>query len=229
MPSDTAKPTVTAPAPTAPVKGAKREKPGRFKRVRREVHDLESLLDAISQESGKSHLTLKELLDVIGHRAYGPLLLLIGLIAISPLTILPGSTSVVAALTLLIAGQMAVGLKRPWLPGAALRLSFPSSNLRPFLDKMRPWAHRIDYVLRPRMSFLASPPFVYLIALCVVAAALITFPLSLIPLAPIVPGLAIVLFALGVTAKDGLLLTLGMAALGGAVYLAWPFLERMLG
>lgn len=222
MTTDAAKPATDAAA-----HGAKREKPSRFKRARREVHDLESLLDAIGEESSKSHLTLKELLDVTGHRTYGPLLLLIGLIAVSPLTVVPGSTSVVAALTLVIAGQMAIGLKRPWLPGAALRLSFPSSNLRPFLDKLRPWAHRIDHVLRPRLSFLASPPFVYLIALCVVAAALITFPLSLIPFAPIIPGMAIVLFGLGITAKDGLLLTLGAGALAGAFYLAWPFLARM--
>ncbi|MBI1186965.1 MAG: exopolysaccharide biosynthesis protein [Alphaproteobacteria bacterium] len=232
MTSDAAKTDATTPAAqaqSAPVKGRKREKPLRTKRARREVRNLESLIDAINEEAGKSHLTLRELLEVTGHRTYGPLLLLIGLIAISPLTIVPGSTSIVAALTLLIAGQMAIGMKRPWLPGAALRLSFPSDNLRPFLEKVRPWARRIDVVLRPRLSFLASPPFVYLIALFVLAAAIITFPLSLIPFAPIVPGMAIVLFGLGITAKDGLLLTLGAAALAGAFYLAWPFLARMLG
>jgi len=210
---------VTDPAVSLPVKPKRARK-----RAAKEVNNLESLLDAINEKSGAAHLTLRDILSVAGHRTYGPLLLLIGLIAISPLTIVPGSTSVVAAITLLIAGQMAIGLKRPWLPGAALRMRFPSEHLSGFVEKARPWARRIDRVLRPRLTFLAGPPFIYLIALLVVAAALITFPLSLIPFAPIVPGLAIVLFGLGITAKDGFLLLVAATALFAAGYLAWPFI-----
>jgi hypothetical protein len=60
------------------------------------------------------------------------------------------------------------------------------------------------------------------VALFCIAAALITFPLGLIPLAPIVPGLAVVFFGLGMTAHDGLWLSLGMLVLGAAFWLAAP-------
>jgi hypothetical protein len=54
-------------------------------------------------------------------------------------------------------------------------------------------------------------------------AALVTFPLGLIPLAPLLPGIAVVFFGLGMAARDGLWLLLGILAVGGAFWLARPF------
>ena len=63
-------------------------------------------------------------------------------------------------------------------------------------------------------------------AFACVALALITFPLGLIPLAPLVPGISIIFFGLGVTAKDGLVLLLGAVAFGLAGWLAvWMILK----
>ena len=163
-----------------------------------------------------------EIFESVGRRSYGPLLLVIGLFAISPATVLPGMTWFAAALTLLVAGQMALGMKRIWLPQKALGATLPRDKVHEGLEKARPWARRIDSVLKPRLTFLAKPPLVNLVALFCIAAALITFPLGLIPLAPIVPGLAVVFFGLGMTAHDGLWLSLGMLVLGAAFWLAAP-------
>ena len=162
------------------------------------------------------------MLDSVGRRAYGPLLLVIGLFAISPATVLPGMTWFAAAITLLIAGQMALGMKRPWLPRKALGAKLPRVAVREGIDRVRPVARRIDSVLRPRLTWLAKPPLVNLVALFCIAAALITFPLGLIPLAPLAPGLAVVFFGLGMTAHDGLWLSVGMLVLGAAFWLAAP-------
>lgn len=188
-------------------------------RAPRAVENLTSLLDALIERVDGEHITVRDMLSVAGRRTYGPLLLLIGLFAISPATIVPLMTSITAMITLLISGQMAIGLKRPWMPKAFLDAKISGSAMRGFAEKSRPWAQRIDKFIKPRLRFLANPPFVNLIALFVVAASLITIPLSLIPFAPLVPGLAIVFFGLGITAKDGLLLTLGVLALGAAGWL----------
>ena len=71
---------------------------------------------------------------------------------------------------------------------------------------------------------MSVPLFVNLVALCVCAAALITFPLSLIPFAPMAPGIAIVLFGLGMTARDGLWLSAGILLTVGAFWFAVPFI-----
>lgn len=180
---------------------------------------LDELSYNIRRDSDLDGIRLGVLLSAVGRRSYGPLLLLTGLIAISPLTVLPFTTSIVAAVTLLIALQMAIGLKRPWLPKQVRDIRLPRKAFFAFLDRTRPMVERLEGgVLRQRWSFMTVPLFVNLVALCVCTAALITFPLSLIPFAPLAPGIAIVLFGLGMTARDGVWLAVGIALTAVAVW-----------
>ena len=205
--------------------------PARTVPARKPVENLQSLLDRLCGEvdSGlnplaKDQVTFREVLATVGRRAYGPLLLVVGLFSISPATVVPGMTWLSASLVLVIASQMAVGASRPWLPKGALDATISRDLLLKAVKGFRPWARRIDLMLRPRLTFLTAPPLVNLIALMCVMSALVTFPLGLIPVAPLAPGLAIVLFGLGMTARDGLLLMLGAVLVGGAFWLAWGVL-----
>lgn len=186
---------------------------------------LDEIANNVNRESALHGVRLGVLLNAVGRRSYGPLLLMVGLFAISPATILPFMTTLVAFATLLIALQMAAGAGRPWLPKRLLEIQVPRRVLFQFLDRARPIVDRLNGVwLRPRLEFMTAPPFVFLVALCVVAAALITFPLSLVPVAPLVPGLAVVFFGLGMTARDGLWLSLGMLLVAGAVLITGPII-----
>lgn len=193
-----------------------------------EPSNLEDVLDEIAakcdNDSTPDTLTLDEILESVGRRSYGPLLLVIGLFAISPATILPGMTWFAAALTLLVAGQMAQGRPRIWLPKKALQAQLPRDAVRSGVEKGRGAAKVIDKLLKPRLTVLSKPPFVNLVALMVIAAALITFPLGLIPLAPLAPGLAVVFFGLGMVARDGLWLALGTAVIAGTIWLTKPLI-----
>lgn len=189
--------------------------------------DLEGMLDKICglvdcglNPTATDKVSFREVMAAIGRRAYGPLLLLVGLFSISPATIVPGMTWFAAALTLLISGQMALGFRRPWLPKSALDMTIQKDLLVKGVAGFRPWARRIDALLRPRFEFFTAPPLVNVIALMCVGAALLTFPLGFIPFAPLAPGAAIVLFGLGMTARDGLLLMFGVAIFAVAVAVA---------
>lgn len=199
-------------------------------RVAARPNGLSDVLDELSynvnRDSELQGVRLGVLLSAVGRRSYGPVLLIIGLFAISPATIVPGMTSFTALVTLLIAAQMALGFKRPWLPKSMLDIRVPRRELFTFLDRARPRIERLEGVwLRPRLTFLTAPLVVNLVALCVMAAALITLPLSLIPFAPVAPGLAIVLFGLGMTARDGLWLCVGVLLTGAALLSALPLLS----
>jgi hypothetical protein len=192
----------------------------------RDVHDLTSLLDVLQEKidsdhragSGGGSITLKGVLEQFGRRSYGPLLLIIGLISISPAALLPGSTTIFATLTLLIALQLLFHRDHPWMPGFALRMKLAEDKLEKFIRFCRPATNLIDKVIRPRFIFLSEQPWVTGIALLVILAALITYPLSFVPIAPLLPGLAISLFGLGMTARDGLLLAVGAGIMGFAGY-----------
>ncbi|MBY0564898.1 MAG: exopolysaccharide biosynthesis protein [Hyphomonadaceae bacterium] len=194
-----------------------------------EPDTLDEVLDEVEQRVGDERtappeMTLGELLGAVGRQSYGPLLLIIGLFAISPATIVPGMTWFAAGLTLLVAGQMALGLKHMWLPRWLLRVRAPRALVGQGVRDARGWSGRIDGLLRPRLEFLSKPPFVNIVALLCIGAALITFPLGLIPFAPLAPGLAVVFFGLGMVGRDGLWLLLGTAAVAGAFWLAAPLL-----
>jgi len=190
--------------------------------------DVFSELDArVNRDSPHAGVRLSVLLSAVGRRSYGPLLLVIGLFAISPATILPGMTSVAAAITLIVAAQMAFGMKRPWLPRRVLEMRVPRSAFVAFVDRARPHVERVEGdLIRPRLEMLTRGPFAALVAVCVVLAALVTFPLSIIPFGPLLPGVAVVLFGVGMTARDGLLTTLGIGLTMLALALAVPFMAH---
>lgn len=191
------------------------------------VDNLSKLLDRICSiadcgapaEDDDTPVTIGAILDTVGRRAYGPLLLVVGVFSISPATVVPGMTWASALIVLVIAGQMALGLKTPWLPHKVLEMTTSRGLLIKGVNAARPWAARIDRFLKPRWTFLTTPPFVNLVALACVAAALITFPLGLIPFAPLAPGIAITLIGLGVAARDGVMISLAGGALGLAIWL----------
>lgn len=194
--------------------------------------DLTGVIDrlraGIENDPTPDSLTFGEVLDAIGRRAYGPLLLLLGLLILSPATIVPGVSWAFAALVILIAGQLAFGKATPWLPRRLLRIALPRTPLLGFLNRVRPRAEKLDRSgwLQTRLPGLSEPPLVSAVALAIIAAASVIFPLGLIPFATIAPALAIVFFGVGMTARDGLWLFAGMAFFVAAICLSLPLIQK---
>lgn len=118
---------------------------------------------------------------MVGDRSFGPLLAVIGLVAASPLGLIPTLPSILALGTGLVAAQLLVGMPRIWLPRFLLARSVDRERLAAAVDRVRPMTRRIDRVLRPRLTIFASGVFVRVIAaLCLLLAVLIP-PLELLP------------------------------------------------
>lgn len=187
---------------------------------------LNGLFDLLIEKTEGEDVTVRDLLGVVGQRSYGPIILILGFIAVSPLTIIPGATWVVALLTLLIAGQIVLGLSRPWVPKNLLDFSFKREHLIAGTKASRGWASVFDKVLKPRLSFLTRKPFLQLIALMCIGAALITFPLGFVPFGPLLPGITILVFGLGLMARDGAVILLASASLFGSILVLIRLIER---
>jgi hypothetical protein len=183
------------------------------------VRNLRTLLQSLCSETDGETVSVGDLLNAVGRRSYGPVLLLLGFIAISPLTIIPGASVLVALITLIFALQMAVGRPYPWIPKKALDFSFPRKHMVQGVAVADKYVVQVDRFLKPRLTFLTNAPFVQIVALACVGAALVTLPLSFVPLGPLIPSLTVLLFGLAVTARDGFVLLLAGASLVGACYL----------
>lgn len=189
---------------------------------------MSSLLTSLCERTSGETVSIADLLNAVGRRSYGPVLLLLGFVAISPLTLVPGANWLVALVTLIFAIQIVVGLKYPWLPKRALNVSFPRKHLITGVESIRKYAEMVDRVLKPRLTFLTRVPFINMVAVVCVAAALITFPLGLVPFGPILPSLTILFFGLALTARDGVVLLIAGLNLVAAAWLFMRILPRVM-
>lgn len=178
--------------------------------------NLEQVLERIKKsenENGDSqNISLRSILDELGHRSFAPLLLLPGLVTLLPVGGIPGVPTVMGILVFLVSIQLLLGRKSFWLPGWLIDRSVSSSKL----EKSRRWmlgpARFIDHFLHPRLNIIVNSGGIYIIALLSVVVALMMPPMELVPFSAIGAGLALTLFGLALLARDGLIALLGIVA-----------------
>ena len=144
--------------------------------------NLEQMLDQIAGLAGdQQRIYMRQVVESVGSRSFGPLLLVIGVTLFSPLSGIPGMAVFAGLFVMLIALQMLIGRKNFWLPAFILNRSVPQQKLLKAIDWVKPGARRIDRLIKPRLSFMMHPSSSYLLAgLCVTVAAGLPF-LELVP------------------------------------------------
>lgn len=189
--------------------------------------DLEDLLDFLLESTeGKQAVTIGDLIEALDSRSFGPLLLVPALISISPIGMIPGASVVTGTLIILIAVQMLFSSGTLWIPSRLRDFSFSREKLEKGANQARRWLKPVDRLLRPRWTWFADAPFIYPLAMLCILLALSFYPLALVPFGVLLPGAAVTLFALGLTARDGILIATGLtgtAAAGWLVWNYWPF------
>lgn len=171
-----------------------------------EPANLEQLLDRIdSAARGRDRVSLKRILEAIGSRSFGPLLLLAGMILVSPLSGIPGTATTMAVVVLLSAVQLVAGRNHFWLPAWLLRRSVARKRLDKALIVLRPHVRTIDGWLRPRFSFLVRRTGTHLTALLCIVIALGLPAMELVPFSASSAGAALTVFGLSLVFRDGLL------------------------
>lgn len=192
-------------------------------------HDPETttdILDCLDETAeARDRVTIGNMMDAFGARSYGPFLLVPALIELSPLGAIPGVPTVLAAIILLFAVQIAVGRDHFWVPDLVERRSVPGGRLKDATGKLRPVARRLDRWFHGRLEWLTSRPFVQAAAVVCILLCLTVPPLELFPFASSGPMGAIALLGLALLVRDGALMVaaLAVALAGGSIGL-WFFL-----
>lgn len=194
----------------------------------REPQNLEQLLDRIAEAAqGEEQVSLDMILDEVGRRSFGPLLLVAGLVTVAPLVgDIPGVPTLMALLVLLTATQVLFRHDHIWLPKWMLRRSIEREKLEKALGWLRRPACFVDRLLRPRLTPLANHAGAYAIAVICTLIALATPLTEVIPFSANAVGAVLVIFGLSLIARDGLLALVAFvltgATAGLVVYHFWP-------
>ncbi|WP_299321908.1 exopolysaccharide biosynthesis protein [Parasphingopyxis sp.] len=189
-------------------------------------HPLGDVLDEALASSNGDTIRLRDLLDEFGTRSFGPVLIVLALVIISPIGSIPGLPAVLGAAIVLMAVQIVIGRDHPWLPKRLLDTGFDRAKAARFREKARGVLDRIDRQIGPRLEWAAGRIGMIGAAGCLVFLAATMIPLELIPFAVALPGATVLLFGVGLTARDGLVMLIAFALTFSSIALAiylWPF------
>lgn len=181
-----------------------------------EPQDLSQLLDVIEHAADEqSEVSFRDIYDAVGHRSFGPLLLVTGLIVLMPIVgDIPGVPTVMGAVVVLIAGQLLARRKQFWLPRRLLDASLSARKVCKGVSWLRKPAGPVDKAMRPRLTQFVTAPWTYVIAaIALVIGAAQPF-MELVPFSANGAGAALTAFGLALIARDGLVALVAMALSG---------------
>jgi len=173
-------------------------------------HALGDVLDSLVAKTGGGEVTLDEVLKAVGSRGFGPMVAVVGFIAVAPTGAIPGVPSVCAVLILLISVQIFLPRRHPWMPAPMRRISFPHQKLKDAVEKAKPVTRRIDSWFGKRLTALSGKAMEPLVAGVCAMMALTMPPLELLPFAAAAPGSAVVVLGVALTARDGVMTLVGL-------------------
>jgi hypothetical protein len=171
-------------------------------------HTSDVLVSLINDTQGEGDISIKDIMHLLGERAFGLAILVFSLPNSLPIPSPPGFSTITGFPILIIAMQMALGRESPWLPKKVNGYSFSREKFSMFLTKSLPYIKKVERCMHPRLSFMHSKLAERIIGLIfLVLGAVLVLP---IPLGNFLPGLAMSLIALGLIERDGLLMMGGM-------------------
>lgn len=181
------------------------------------VQTLSNELNALGDMFSEREVTLREVMERLGGRASGLIVVILALPFCAPVTI-PGLSTPFGLVIAFLAGRHALG-RAPWLPHRLLALKLPPRFFKTVIGGTKRLVGWTERRLRPRWPWLTGTPArlrFHSWSICF-GALLLALPLGGIPFTNTLPGLAIFIGMLGIMAGDGLAICIGYGLLAGAL------------
>jgi hypothetical protein len=129
----------------------------------------------------------------------------------------PGISVMFGVPLMLISAQLIFGRKALWLPARIASRSISCDQLNVYIERAMPVLLKLERLVRPRLVHLTNGLALRgMGAMCLVLAVIIALP---VPLGHLVPGIAIMVMALGLIERDGLMSLMGLLIGGLALML----------
>ncbi len=160
-------------------------------------------------EERASKVTLGDIIDLAGERIFGFLFVILSLPSALPVPA-PGYSIPFGILLLLLAVQLIIGSKTPWLPKSWLNHSISLEKVQGVLKKGIPWLQKIELISRPRLSYICTSFIGRIVIGCAISLMAISMMIP-IPGTNTLPAIGIFVTGFGLLDDDGAI------SLGGLV------------
>lgn len=176
---------------------------------------IADLIEALPRRLPPGSLRLRQLLDALGDRGLASVLFVLTIPQVLPTPLL--LSNLLALPILAVAVQMLLGRHLPWLPAWALERPLSRDGLERGCARLVPLLRRVESLIRPRLGFVWSRWSGPLLGAACLAIALVS--VAPLPFTGWAPGWALLLIALGLLQRDGLLVLVGLGVGAAAVAL----------
>lgn len=153
-------------------------------------------------------ISLKEIIEHFGDRAFGALILFFAAPNMLPLP--PGTSSVLSAPLIFITVQLVMGRSTIWLPEFMVSKKLKTEHVKFFCDKVAELLKRTEVLVKPRYLVMTKPIMERLIGIIALVLSVVLF--LPIPLGNLPPAVALSLFSVGIIERDGIFVALGWLA-----------------
>ncbi len=186
---------------------------------------LTSLLDRI-EAAADDHdpVAVRDLLAHIDSNSIMPVILVVTILLVSPLSGIPGVPSFSAVLVILLAAQAISGRSSLWLPAFMLRQSLKSSRLKEIVGWLRHPCAFFDRHTQPRLVWLSSGVMRLPALACCLVIPLGWPLLEVLPLVSTIGASTIALLVLGLFTRDGIFVIAGYSMIAITLSLGLYFL-----
>lgn len=107
------------------------------------------------EEPPYQEVTLAQVLELAGERTFGFLFVLLSLPSALPVPA-PGYSIPFGIAMFLLAVQLIVGAKTPWLPARVMHKSIPLDRVQGIVKAGVPWMQKIETLSKPRLSYICT-------------------------------------------------------------------------
>ncbi len=178
---------------------------------------VQDILDRVRAAITEPAVSVGSVVRAMDASAQMIFLLLPALILITPLSGIPGMSSLGGLTIALVALQILLGRSAIWLPGFVLRRQIPAERLGRALDRLARPAAFIDRKMAARAAWVVAFPFRQIaLALCMLCGMSMPF-LELVPFSATILALVVSILASALLVRDGLMLAFGLGGFGLAI------------
>lgn len=168
---------------------------------------LSEILAGLAADETRERVSLRDIFDAMGDRAFGALMLVFALPNVLPTP--PGTSAILGLPLVILTLQLMLG-QSPWLPNIIAARSMARADFAATVGRMAPWLAKAEKMLKPRLSSLVGATAERVIGtICFIMAVVLLLP---IPLGNMAPAFVICLFALAILEKDGVFALAGLVA-----------------
>ncbi|CDZ76144.1 Exopolysaccharide synthesis, ExoD [Legionella massiliensis] len=168
----------------------------------------------VKTHQNESSVSYEELVKTMGEKAYGLIAILFALPSALPVSAIPGISFIFGLPIVFIAVHIILARPALWLPQTLAKRRIAMDKLSQVIKKTLPYLLYIERMLKTRWLFFSSPTMERLHGIVLLGLSLLL--LLPIPFSNFFFSSLIILFGLGISERDGIVLAL--AYLGSFLY-----------